>query len=108
MIDKENIISEIVHANLQTIYNMLEPIKDDNEEIKEAFKKFKYGINIKYHIEWNLKGHCEVRERQRIVVMNGKEYDLETWWDEEEERRGIGRSALMEFYGKEETPYDVR
>ena len=106
--DKETIIQEIIHANLQTLYNLIEPIKEENEELNKAYRILKKGRKLHYHIEWNLKGHAEIRDRQGIAVINGKEYDIEEWWDEEEERRAAARKALMNYYLEEDKPYEQR
>lgn len=101
-------IQEIIGADLQKLYNLLEPIKDETPELQRAFHIYKYGKNITYHIEWNLRGYAETRERQGIVIMNRQEYPIEEWWDEEEARRSIARKALLDYYGKEENPYEAR
>ena len=105
---KEQIISEIIEGDLQVLYNLLETVKNDSEELKKAYKKVKEGIGIKYHIEWNLKGYHEIRERQGIVILNSQQYELEEWWDEEENRRSIAREALLEYYMEEEQRYERR
>lgn len=106
--EKETIIQEIIHADLQTLYNLLEPIKDETKELQAAYKILKNGRTIKYHVEWNLKGHIDIRERQGIVLLQGKEIPLEEWWDEEEDRRSEARKALLEYYSEEDAPYKGR
>lgn len=103
----DTIIQEIIRADLQTLYNLLEPIKEETDELKYAYIKFKHGIKIHYHISWNLKGLTETRERQNTILLKGKVYNLEEWWDEEENRRSIARKALMEYY-TDNKPYEVR
>lgn len=105
---EDQMITEVVSADLQKLYNLLEPVKDETPELHTAYTKLKYGITIKYHIEWNLKGYVDIRDRQGIVILQGNTYDIETWWDEEEERRTIARTALLDYYSEEETPYKGR
>lgn len=106
--DNENIIQIIVTADLQTLFNLIEPIKDETEELQEAYKTIKNGKRIKYHIEWNLKGYHETRDRQQLVILKGNTYPIEEWWNEEEERRSTARKALLEYYGEEDRPYERR
>lgn len=102
---KETILAQILEADLQILFNILEPL---SEEMPEVYKAVKYGIKIKYHIEYNLKNIAEIRERQQTVLLQGKTIPLEEWWNEEEERRKTARQALIEYYSKEETPYRSR
>lgn len=103
----DTILAEIVNADLQTLFNLMEAVKEENKELEEAYDKLKYGINIPYHIEWNLREIHETRERQGTVILKGKIYDIEEWWDEEEERRTIARRALMNYYNNN-SPYEAR
>lgn len=104
---KDTILGEVIEGDLQTLFNLLESVSDDSRELKEVYQKFKYGINIIYHIEWNLKGLHEIRERQGTVLLKGKTYPIEEWWDEEEARRKIARKTLMEYY-EDDSPYEAR
>ena len=105
---EDQMITEIVEADLQKLYNLLEPIKDETTKLANAYKKLKYGIKIKYHIEWNLKGYAEIRERQKTVILSGQIIPIEDWWDGEEERRTEARKALLDYYGEDESPYRGR
>jgi len=104
---KDTIIAEIIEADLQTLFNLIEPLKEETNELEDAYKAFKYGIKIKYHIEWNLREIHETRERQGTVILRGQTYDIEEWWDEEEARRSICRKALLEHY-QDDQPYEAR
>lgn len=104
----EVIIQEIIKADMQELYNLLEPVKHETKELEKAYNTFKTGKKIRYHIEWNLKGYAETRERQQTVILNRKEYPIEDWWDEEEDRRTAARKALLEYYSEENNPYEAR
>ena len=108
MNDTETIIQEIIEADLQRLFNIMEPVKEDTDELHEAYLTMKYGKKIKYHIEWGLKELIEIRERQGTVIIQRKEYPIEEYWDEEEERRTAARKALLEYYMEDEKPYEKR
>lgn len=102
---EETILQEIIQGDLQILYNLLETV---SEEIPQAYKDVKYGIKIKYHIQNNLQKIVEIRERQKIAILDGKIYPLEEWWEEEEERRKTARKALLEYYTQDQKPYKSR
>lgn len=106
--NNQEILLKIIEGDLQTLYNLIEPIKEDTKELTEAYKKMKYGITIKYHIEYNLRGHAKTYEKTQEVILNNKTYHLEDWWNEEEERRAITRKALMNYYGEEDSMFEGR
>lgn len=94
----EAIIKEILEGDLQTLYNMIEMIKDENQELQETYEKAKHGIRIKYNINYNLKGLAQIRDREKRVIVDGKTYPLEEWWDEEENRKSLLRNTLYEYH----------
>lgn len=108
MTTDDTIIQEIIQGDLQTLYNLLEAIKEDTPELQEAYRKAKHGITIRYHIMHNLKKNYLDRSRSNEIQLGDTLYPLEAWWDEEENRRAIMRKALLEHYTEDEKPYEGR
>lgn len=108
MIENETVLQEIITGDLQVLYNLLEKDKDETPELAATYKKVKYGIKIKYHIQHLLQKNYTDRSRSNEIQLGTTIYPLEAWWDEEEARRSTARKALYDHYNQEQKPYEGR
>lgn len=88
----------IIEGGLQTLWNILSKDKHLTPQLRTAYEKVKWGTQLRYHIEWNLRKLYNERARAQEIELNGTIYPIEAWWDEEKTREDIARQALEEHY----------
>lgn len=104
----DELIQQVITGNMEVLWNLLGIYKEHDGNIKEAYERFKNGLKIKYHINYNLKKKYNERPRSQEVELNGNVYSDIDWWEEEDARKELARNALMEYLTADDKPWEDR
>lgn len=97
MIFPEDVIELFMSADFDTLFNNFRLIKDENKLFREFYKKVKFGVILKFNINYYLKDLYNFKEKIGLIYINGSEFDIEDFWDEIELREDYMRRALYEY-----------
>lgn len=99
----------ILKATIKELYNYLSTIKDENNELEEAYIQARTGINLQFDI------HFIVPPDETTGIQIGTDHKngyvkiaraiipIEEYWQEVQDRKDIMRKALLEYLEENET-----
>lgn len=105
---KKELIEEIIHADLKTLYNLLEAYSLEDEYIRLVYQTVKNGLSIQYRTEYILNGWHNEMPDKNIVEIGSTIIELEDWYNELSARTLLARHALMQYIASQEEDVAIR
>ena len=91
MSEKEDVLG-MDFEKLYKVFLLLKLEKD----LEEEYRKIRFGVDLKFDIYKYFGEDFVIKNKENIIIMDGKEFELGKFWSELENREAICRKAVME------------
>lgn len=97
----EDIVKELVSANLSELYNNFKMYTQDE---KELYVKVRFGIRLKFDLNYYMHNLYVYKPKNEYVVLkNGLSFDFTEFFTELDEREALLREFFYKMYETDTT-----
>lgn len=92
----EETIRETIDLTLEDAYKRFCVYKIDNKELEKSYQQIRWGIKIKFDIYTHFKNKIINKEKEGVVIIEGKSYANKDYYTELEEREALIKKEILE------------